>query len=247
MLTTSLKANQEIFINPLGLPKQVYLDGYKKAWLESNFAEYFLNSVIVTFVSLAVAEFLSILAAYGLGRFQFRTNRLLSVYFLIGMMIPIKLGTVNLFTMMRWLNLFNNLLSVIIVDIAMCLPLSIFVLTNFVKGIPNALEEAAVLDGCSNNKILVKIILPLIKPALATVTIMNFLPVWNDFYFPLLFLRTDSLKTIPLGVVQFFGEFQTDWNLIFSGLVIASLPTMLVYICMSKQFIEGITAGAVKG
>ncbi|HHW48203.1 MAG TPA: carbohydrate ABC transporter permease [Clostridiaceae bacterium] len=247
MILTSFKSNLDIIKYPLSLPKSLYLDGYKNAWVKGQFSTYFVNSIIIAFFSLIAIIILSLMASYGFARYRFKMSSLLYLYFLAGIMIPIKLGSANLFRMMRSLNLIDRLTSVILVNIAMSIPISILILTSFIKQIPDSLEEAAKIDGCKSSKILWWIVVPIVRPAIATVTIMNFLPIWNDFYFPLLFIRKENLKPIPLGIAQFFGEYQTDWSIIFAGLTIASLPTMAVYLFMSKQFIQGLTAGAIKG
>jgi len=148
---------------------------------------------------------------------------------------------------MRNLNLLDTRLSLILTYSASGMPMSVFLLTGFFKTIPRELGDAARVDGCNEFQIFYKIMLPLIRPALATVTLVNFVPWWNDFFFPLLFIRSDHLKTIPLGMTIFFGQYMTDWGHLFAGMVIASIPMLVLYIIMSKQFISGITAGAVKG
>lgn len=247
MVMTSFKPNLEIMKDPLSMPKKLYFDGYIDAWTKGKFSSYFLNSALITGSSLCITIVFSLMAAYSFSRFKFKGHALLFLYFLAGIMIPIKLGTANLFRLMQMLHLTDTRTAVILVNIAMSIPFSVFILTGFMKQVPLSLEEAAKIDGCSGPRILWQIIVPLIRPALATCVIMNFLPIWNDFYFPLLFIHREALRTIPLGIAQFFGEFQTDINIIFSGLTIASIPTVLLYTLLSKQFIEGVTDGALKG
>ncbi|HBG15166.1 MAG TPA: carbohydrate ABC transporter permease, partial [Firmicutes bacterium] len=148
---------------------------------------------------------------------------------------------------MNELGLLDSRWSLILTYAASGMPMSVFILTGFLKTIPLELSEAAKVDGCSEFGILYRIMLPLIRPALATVTIVNFVPWWNDFFFPLLFIKSEKLKTIPLGMSIFFGQYTTDWGMLFAGMVMASLPLLLLYIFMSKQFISGLTSGAVKG
>lgn len=125
--------------------------------------------------------------------------------------------------------------------------MSVFILTGFFRTLPKELEFAARIDGCSEFQVFYKVMLPLIRPALATVILMNFVPLWNDFFFPLIFLRNDALKTIPLGMTVFFGQYETNWGLVFAGMVMASIPLLVLYVLLSQQFIKGLTAGAVKG
>jgi len=200
-------------------------------------------SVISILVLLTVAS----MAAYALARFRFKLNTLIFMLFLAGIMIPIRLGILPLFILMRDLGLLDTRLSLILTYAASGMPMSVFILTGFFKTLPYELTDAARVDGCNEFQIFYKILLPLIRPALATVAIVNFVPWWNDFFFPLLFIKSDALKTIPLGMTIFFGQYMTDWGLLFAGMVIASIPLFILYILMSKQFISGLTSGAVKG
>jgi len=169
------------------------------------------------------------------------------MFFLAGIMIPIRLGILPLFLLMRDLNLLNTHWSLVLTYAASGMPMSVFLLTGFFKTIPKDLEYSARIDGCSDLQIFYRIMLPLVRPGLATVTIVNFVPWWNDFFFPLLFIQSDHLKTIPLGMTIFFGQFMTDWGMLFAGMVIASVPLLVLYLAMSRQFISGLTAGALKG
>ena len=197
----------------------------------------------------AVALFLvvSLLAAYALGRFRFRGNGFLYIYFLLGMMVPIRLGVINMFDTFNKLGLNDTLLGLVLIYSAMSIGFSVFIMTGFMRGIPVEIEESAKIDGCSHFRILWNILVPVLKPAIATALIYNFVPIWNDFYFPLIFIQSENLKTVPIGVTIFFGQYQTDWPTVFAALTLAALPVLIVYFLMSKQFIKGLTAGAVKG
>lgn len=247
MFITSFKSTREVFLDPFGLPDTWSLQAFLDVWNEANFNIYFLNSVVVTAFSLIILLICASLSAYALARFNFKFNNVVFLIFLAGIMIPIRLGILPLFILMRNLNLLDTRLSLILTYSASGMPMSVFLLTGFFKTIPRELGDAARVDGCNEFQIFYKIMLPLIRPALATVTLVNFVPWWNDFFFPLLFIRSDHLKTIPLGMTIFFGQYMTDWGRLFAGMVIASIPMLVIYIIMSKQFISGITAGAVKG
>lgn len=247
MFISSFKTTPEIFFNPFNLPKKWNFQNFIKVWNEANFKVYFLNSVLVTISSLIILLFCASLAAYALAKFNFKFNNLVFMIFLAGIMIPIRLGIVPLFILMRDLNLLDTRLSLIFTYSASGMPMSVFLLTGFFKTIPSELSDAARVDGCNEFQIFYKIMLPLVRPALATVALVNFVPWWNDFFFPLLFIRSDSLKTIQLGMTIFFGQYMTDWASLFAGMVIASIPMIILYLLMSKQFISGLTAGAVKG
>jgi raffinose/stachyose/melibiose transport system permease protein len=148
---------------------------------------------------------------------------------------------------MYTLGLLDSLYGLILLYTAMSIPFSMFILTGFIKMIPNELDESAYMDGCSEPRIISKIILPLLKPALATVLIYNFIPIWNDVYFPLIFLHSPENKTLMLFITIFFGQFSTDWSLVFSALTIGAIPSIIIYLVGSKYFIKGLTSGALKG
>lgn len=247
MIVTSLKTNKEIFSSPLAPPSTFNLDGYKKVLKLNNFARFFGNSLLVTGAAIAIYTFVSLLAAYAIGRFKFRGNGALYIYFLLGMMVPIRIGVINMFDMFRKLNLYDSLIGLILIYSAMSIGFSVFIMASFMRTIPREIEEAARLDGCSSWRILWSILVPILKPAIATAVIYNFVPIWNDFYFPLVFIKSEELKTVPIAVTVFFGQYQTEWPTVFAALSMAALPALIFYFLMSKQFIKGLTAGAVKG
>jgi len=247
MLATSLKTNPEVMTNPMGWPKKLNWNGYRQVLGSGNFLRYYANSAFVTTISLLVIVVTSIMAAYPLSRFRFKFNRPIYVYFLFGIMLPIRLAVVDLFMVLNTVNLFDSLWGLILIYSAMGIPFSVFIITGFMQDIPKEIEEAARVDGCSDIRILLQIFLPLVRPAVATALVYNFIPIWNDFYFPLIFIRNEALKTVPLGTAIFFGQYQTNWPTAFAALNMAIIPPMLFYLLMSKQFIKGLTAGAVKG
>lgn len=213
----------------------------------NDFGRYFLNSIVVVLTSILIYAVVSILAAYAISRFRFRGNNALYIYFLLGMMVPIRIGVLNMFEMFKTLHLNDSLLGLILIYSAMSIGFSVFIMTGFMRTIPREIEEAARIDGCSSFRILWNILIPIMKPAIATAVIYNFVPIWNDFYFPLIFIKSEELKTIPIAVTVFFGQYQTDWPTVFAALSMAALPALIFYFLMSKQFIKGLTAGAVKG
>lgn len=247
MLASSLKTTGEIFANPLSLiPETVRLVNYVDAWNQANFGTYFRNSIFVCAVSVALILFFGSMAAYVLARFSFPGNRAIYLLFLAGFMIPIRLAIVPLFIMMRDLRLLDTLWSLILVYVAGGMPFTIFLMVNFFRHIPRDLEDAAVLDGAGPFQVYYQIMLPLVRPALATVGLFHFLNVWNDFFFPLIFIRSENLRTVPLGVSTFFGEYSNEWSLMFAALSISIMPVIIVYLMASKQFIAGLTSGAIK-
>jgi raffinose/stachyose/melibiose transport system permease protein len=246
-ITSSFRTTPEIFENPVGLPSDLSLDAYRTAWEVGNFDDYFWNSIVITVASVAITLALGSLAAYPLGRYNFRGQRLLSIYFLSGLMLPIKLGVVPLFFLMRDLGLYDTRTSLVLIYSASSLPLAIFILAGFFRTLPADLEEAARIDGAGEFRIYWKVMLPLIRPALATVAIFSFIPLWNDFFFPLVLIQTDDLRTIPAGLANFFGTYENDWATVFAGLTISSAPLVLLFLLAARHIVKGLTAGAVKG
>jgi raffinose/stachyose/melibiose transport system permease protein len=246
LIVNSIKPSREIFRAPFGLPSQVTFEGYQEVWVSGNFPLYFRNSLIVTISSLLLILLLGSLAAYGLANWRSRVSTALYIFFIAGLMIPIRLGTINLFQLIQSFGLADTLLSLIPVYIAMGLPIATFVLTSFIRGLPQELIDAARVDGAGELRIYRTIILPLIRPALATVTIFNMLPIWNDLWFPLIFIRARESRTVTLGVSLLFGQYQTDWTRALSALALAAIPVLVLYLLMSGQFIKGLTSGAVK-
>jgi len=247
MIITSLKENREIFTRPYSLPQSFNLDSYMYLFKISNYLIYFRNSIIITLTSLLIILALSSLISYVLAKYRFIGSRFLYFYFIAGLIIPIKLGTIGIIKIMLGLHVFDTLAALIIVYVAMGIPFGVFILTDFIRLIPEELSNSARIDGCSEPEIFFRIILPLIRPALAAVAIINFIPIWNDFWFPLLLVRTDNVKTIPLATALLYGQYETNFGLIFTVLVAASLPVIIFYLIMSRQFIKGLSSGALKG
>jgi raffinose/stachyose/melibiose transport system permease protein len=247
MVVNSFKFKNDIYLDPFGLPKALNLLGYKTVFQNSPFPRYFLNSLEVTVFSLAIILLLGSLAAYGCVRWRSRYSRWIYLFFVAGLTVPIKIGSVNLLQIMIKLGLLDRTISVIPVYVAMGLPIAVFTLYEFIKGIPAELTEASLIDGAGPLRIYRSIIVPMVRPALATVAIFNLVPIWNDLWFPLIFIRNDSQRTLILGVTRLFGEYQTDWSKILAVLSLSCVPVIILYLTMAKQFISGLTAGAVKG
>lgn len=247
MIATSFKPNAEIFANPFGLPAAPYLDNYVNMIERSNYGRYFVNSLIVVAIVTAAVLVLSSLASFVLAKYRFRGAALLYAFFVAGLIIPIKLGTISILKMMIDLGLNDSILSVAIVNIAMGIPFGVFILTDFIRMIPDELSAAARIDGCAEPAIFFRVIVPLILPAVAAVAIVNFIPVWNDFWFPLVLLKSDATKTVPLATALLFGQYQTNYGYVFAVLTLASVPVTLTYLFFSKWFVKGLTAGSVKG
>ncbi len=247
LLINTLKPKKEIYTNPFGLPREWTLDNYRYIISDNNFFSYFRNSFIVVVVSLAVILLLGSLCAYALAHWRTRTSRGVYFFIIVGMMLPIKIATIRLLEIMKTLGLLNTLWSLFPVYIAMGLPVAVFILTEFIRGLPGELYEAGFMDGAGRFMIYRKIVLPLIRPALATVAIYNLVPIWNDLWFPLIFINVENQKTVLLAVTRLQGQYTTDWPKLLTILSLSALPVILLYLTMSKQFVKGLTAGAVKG
>lgn len=247
LLINTLKPKKEIYINPFGLPRTWTLDNYRYIISDNNFFSYFRNSFIVVVVSLAVILLLGSLCAYALAHWRTRTSRGVYFFIIVGMMLPIKIATIRLLEIMKTLGLLNTLWSLFPIYIAMGLPVAVFILTEFIRGLPGELYEAGFMDGAGRFMIYRKIVLPLIRPALATVAIYNLVPIWNDLWFPLIFINVENQKTVLLAVTRLQGQYTTDWPKLLTILSLSALPVILLYLTMSKQFVKGLTAGAVKG
>ena len=246
MFLSGFKSTREIFRNPFGLPETWTLQNYITIWQETNFPLYFRNSLIVTGGAILLILVFGVMASYALGRYRFRGNEMLYLFFLAGLMLPLRLAVIPLFIELKALGLTNSHLGLICIYAAQGLPAAVFILTGFFKSLPSELESAARIDGASEPQILFHVMLPLVRPALVIVAIYNLVPVWNDFFFPLVFLTSESLKTLPQGLTVFMGQYSTDWAVLFAGLTIAALPVIILYVLMSRQFIRGLTAGALK-
>ncbi len=246
MIVSSFKTTREIFQHPFSLPAQLLLANYRAVWIDRGFGRYMGNSVLVTLVSMLFVLLLGSMAAYGLSRYSFRLRALLSMLFLSGIMLPLKAAIIPLFMLIKGLGLMDTRAAIVLIFLAMGLPSTVFILSGFMKSIPLELEHAARMDGCNDWSIYQRIVLPVTTPAIALVTIYNAVPLWNDFFFPLVFLQSDRLKTLPVGLTTFFGQYSTNWGLLFTGLSIAIIPMLLLYIFMSGYFIRGLTAGAIK-
>lgn len=248
ILINSFKSRKAIFREPLALPTSdtFSLIGYETVWKQGDFALYIQNSLIVTTVSLFFILLFGAMAAFALSEYRFRGNTLMGLYLAIGIMIPIRLGTVSILQIMVASGLINTLTALILVYVAQGLPLAIFILSEFMRQVSDDLKNAGRVDGLSEYRIFFVLVLPLVRPALATVAVFNMIPIWNDLWFPLILAPGESTKTLTLGSQAFIGEFVTDWNAVLSALSMAILPVMILYVIFSRQLIAGITSGAVK-
>jgi raffinose/stachyose/melibiose transport system permease protein len=246
MALSGFKTNAQIFTTPFALPDFSNVGNFVAVWTQTNFLRYLVNSLLVTGASLVLILVLGTMAAYAVARYEFTGSSLVLVFFLAGLAVPLKLAIIPLFILMRDLGILNNQLSLIAVYVAMGLPTTVFIMTSFLRTLPSELEDAARMDGANELLIMRKIMLPLATPALVIAGIQNSVPIWNDFFFPLIFIQSDNLKTLPQGLTTFMGEYNTNWGVLFAGLTLSAAPIVLIYIVLSRQFISGMTQGAIK-
>jgi raffinose/stachyose/melibiose transport system permease protein len=243
MVLDSLRPNTEVLSDPLGLPSTLDFGSYSTAWTQASFSTYVRNSVLVTVGAVALDVLVSLPASYALGRYRFRGSGVLIAYFLAGLMLPIRLGILPIFYLLGSLGMVDSRLGLVLVYAGAGVPFSVFIMSAFFRGLPRELEEAARIDGAGELRLFARIMVPLVKPAIATVVVFRFVPLWNDFFFPLVLLRTTDRYTLPVGLTQFFGEFQTNWSALFAGLVIATVPLVVLFLVATKQIVAGLTAG----
>ncbi len=244
---SSLKSQQAIFENVFSLPRELYLNNFIHIWGSSRFPRYYFNSLLVSSVSVVGILALSSMSGFVFARIQFRYREALFYLLLAGMMIPVQVTLVPNFIMLRRIDLLDSYAAMILPYIAFQVPVSVFIMRGFFKEIPLELENAARIDGCGTKRIFLSIMLPLSKPALSTIVIFNFFNVWNELIFALTFTNSQSFRTIPVGIMDFVGQFETDYGYIFAALTSASVPLLIVYFFAQKQIIKGLTAGALKG
>jgi len=247
IVINSFKLRKAIFGAPFSLPNSetFSLVGYNTVFSRANFGMYFVNSFVVTLLALVLTLLIGSMAAFALAQYNFRGNDLLALYLSIGIMIPIRLGTVGILRLMVALNLVNTLTALILVYIAQALPMTIFILSQFMRQVPRELIDAARIDGASEYRIF-GLTLPLVRPALGAIGIFTMIPIWNDLWFPLIISPSSKTATVTLGTQQFLGQFVSDWNAVLSSLTLAMIPILLFYLIFSRQMIRSITAGAVK-
>lgn len=247
VVVNSFKSRQAIFKTPYALPNAENFDlvGYETVFARANFPNYFVNSLLVTVGALIIIFIAGTMAAHALSEYKFRGNTLLGLYLALGIMIPIRLGTISILRLVVSMGLADTLIALILVYTAQGLPLAVFVLSQFMRQIPRDLKDAARVDGASEYRIYWMVI-PLIRPAIGTVMVFNMIPIWNDLWFPLILAPSERNKTVILGAQTFLGQFVNDWNAVLSSLTLSAIPVVLLYVVFSRQLIRGLTAGAVK-
>ena len=244
----SFKNNNEIYSgNAMGIPKVWRFSNYSSVLTNGNVAVYLLNSVIVTGVTIVLSTILLATSAYAIVRMRWKWNNAFLTYLLLGMMVPLHATLLPLFIVLKSIGLLNSYLSLILPYAAFALPIGVFIMVGFLQNIPKELEESACLDGCNIYKMFYYISLPLVRPAIATVAIFTFLSAWNELMFANTFINDEMFKTLTVGIMSLSGQQGTQWGPIGAGLVIATVPTLIIYLLFSNQIQKSMIAGAVKG
>jgi raffinose/stachyose/melibiose transport system permease protein len=248
IVMNAFKSREAIFSAPLALPTAQTFDlsGFEVVLGGGQFASYFANSMIVTLVALAGTILFGAMAAFALSEYRFRFNTVTGLFFTLGLMVPIRLGTVAILNMMVAGDLVNTRTALILVYIAQGLPVAIFVLTEFMRTVSADLKNAGRVDGLSEYEIFFWLVIPLLRPAMVSVAVFTMIPIWNDLWFPLILAPSEETKTVTLGAQVFLGQYITDWTSVLAALSLSILPVLALYLLFAKGLIRGITAGAVK-
>ena len=247
LLNSALRETNSLASNPYMLARDPYWENFQQVWSDGAFAIYLKNSLIVTGGSLVVILTCALGAGFILGRYNFKGNALIFGFVLTGMLVPAKLAILPLFIQLKWMNLLDSHFGLILVYSSGALPAAVFIMSGFFRSLPSDLDNAARIDGASEFQLLRRILIPLVRPGMAIVAIYSAIPIWNDFFLPLVFLQSPENKTIMQGLTVFFGQYASQWGVLFAGLTMAALPLIVLYLILSEQFIKGLTAGAVKG
>jgi raffinose/stachyose/melibiose transport system permease protein len=243
----TFKSTPELFDSPFGLPSSLSLRNYDIVLNEQNLDQAFLNSVIVTCASVAVTLFVASLAAYGVARTPGWKGWLIFGFLVLGMSVPAQANMIPQYVLFDVLGLLDSRIGLVAINVVVGLPVAVFILGGFMKTIPREAYEASAIDGAGPFRTYWSVIMPMSLPSVAATAIFLFVIQWNDLLYPLLFIRSPELKTLPLALLEFQGEFLTDYPLLFTGVVIASLPIVLAYVLLQRYFVAGMTSGAVKG
>ena len=249
LVTFSFKSNTEIFDsnNLVGLPKVWHLENFSKALMGGEILRYLLNSVFYAAVTVVVSTLLASMVAYAINRMYWKAKGIVAAIFSLGIMIPVQATLLPLFQGLDRLGIRGGYLGLMLPYITFAMPMTVMILGGFFKALPREIEEAACIDGCNIFNMFFRIIFPMIRPGIATSCIFAFLNTWNELLFANTFVDDAKYKTLPVGIMSFVGEHSTNWGIIGAGMVIATLPTVLIYLLLSKQVQESFTVGGVKG
>ena len=247
-LVTSFRTNSEIIAQGIwSWPNQLSFDSFVEAWNRGGLSHYLPNSFIITIPSLIITLFFSSLGGFALARFNFPGERLILFTFVAGMMLPFQILLLPVFRLSNWLGIYNTYWAVIMIHSAFQLGFCTFILRNYMRTIPGEILEAARMDGCGEFRIYGRIMLPLSLPAIAAIATLEFTWIFNDFLWALILIQNDALKPVTTGLAALQGQYIQDWTVIIAGSLIATMPTVLVFLFLQRYFIQGLTLGATKG
>lgn len=247
LLVNSVKSLGDIMVDAANWPSVFHWDNYSKAWEMTRFPEAFTNSLIITVISNLIIAMLSAMAAYRMVRSNTVFNRIVFMLFVSAMVIPFQSIMIPLLKVVSWLGVNNSMVGLILSYLGLGIPLSIFLFHGFVKAIPLEIEEAATVDGASSFGVFGRIVLPMLKPMMVTVIILNCLWIWNDYLLPSLILQSPELRTIPLATFAFFGQYSKQWDMALPALVLGITPIIIFFLSLQRYIVEGVAAGSVKG
>ncbi|MBK1867489.1 carbohydrate ABC transporter permease [Aestuariivirga sp. YIM B02566] len=246
MVYSAFKSNREIFRSPFGLPAEWRFENFTKAWIEGGLGALFLNTIIVTGLGVAMSVFFASMAAYAFTRLDFPGRRALARLFLVGLLLPPPAVAIALFTQLSALGLINTLWALILTNGAWTIALTTYLLGGYFRSLKREMEEAALLEGANRFQIFWHVVMPLVKPAMITVAILNAINIWNELLFALLFISDDAKRTLPAGIVRFSGYHSTDYSLIFAALTITTIPIMIFYFICQRHVMRGLTAAVAE-
>ena len=247
VVITSLKDDAILMTSPWAFPEHLMFENYSYAWTMGHLGTATLNSFIVCVTTLLVSMIVGSMAAFAIAKLRWKLSKLTLTYFMIGMMIPIHCVLIPLFIQFSSWKLTNSLVGLIIPYVTFSLPITIYIMVGFFESIPNELFEAAVIDGCSVPRMFVHVALPMAKTGFMVTGLMSFVSNWNELLLAMVFISKEEVKTLPVSLTKFVGPYHTNYTQMFAAIVIAVIPTIIVYCIFANQIVEGLTAGAVKG
>lgn len=246
IFTNSLKTDVQLFDNSWAFPNVLHWNNYVRAW-NYGIARYIGNSVLVTVSAVLLNISISLMASFGLARFNFKGRNFILYFILGGLMLAPEVSLIPLFRILSSMHMYNTYFAMILPNVAFGIPFTTFLIRSYMLGLPKEYEEAAVIDGANTMTVFIRIIIPLCRPIIASAMLLDAMRVWNEFMFALTFVLNDKLKTVPLGLMTFSGALREEWTVVMAGLIISAIPMILLYLLTQKQFIRGLAAGGIKG
>ena len=245
----SFKTTQEFFESVWTLPQALHVENYINAWNEAKMGQYFFNSIYVSGLGVIFSLMMAVPASYCLARYKFMGSKFILFVFTAGLFIQATYVLVPLFSMLKEVNLLNNLTILSVIYAVSNLPFTIFLLSSFIRSVSKSYEEAAMMDGANKLQVMTKVIMPLIQPGIVTVVIFNFMAYWNEFPMAFTFVTDDLKKTMPVGLQNLMEvqKFSTDWGALFAGMVIVLIPIVIMYVALNEKLTEGVNVGGIKG